>query len=252
LRSSVLISVLAACHFTPGNKPSNDAAADVAPGDVTLVASDVMVDAKPAMPIPIIAVQSNSASMGNTTSNAVAFTDAQRLGDLNVVVVSWASNAPLATLTDVAGNTYVSLGLLENSNVSQHVYYAENIHAALAGTNIVTVTFASTSFGSTLRISEYSGIATSISLDTKVSSAGTSSTAAATITTTHAHDLIYAAETSNHNATATGVMFTQRLIEAGDVSQDREVAMLGTYQPTAAIDQSATWLMLVAAFKGAQ
>ena len=78
------------------------------------------------------------------TSVAVTYTKAQKVNDLNVVVVGWNdSTAQISSVADAAGNTYsLAVGpTVQTGTATQAIYYAENIVSAAANANTVTVTF---------------------------------------------------------------------------------------------------------------
>src|ERR1700730_779352 len=76
------------------------------------------------------------------TTVTVAYSAAQRAGDLNVVIVGWNDTTNvISSVTDkLNGNAYLlAMGPTKQStSLSQAIYYAKNI---VAGSNTVTVTF---------------------------------------------------------------------------------------------------------------
>ena len=75
------------------------------------------------------------------------------------------------------------------------IYYAQNIAAAAAGANTVTVTFNTTVKYPDVRIVEYSGISTSGPLDVAVGASGTgTSVSSGSVTTSNANDLLVGAD----------------------------------------------------------
>ena len=75
---------------------------------------------------------------------AVTYTTAQTAGDLNVVAIGWSdSTSTVSSVTDSKNNIYlVAAGpTTKSGNSTQVIYYAQNIAAAAAGANTVTVTF---------------------------------------------------------------------------------------------------------------
>jgi len=74
----------------------------------------------------------------------VTYTAAQLAGDLNVVVGGWNdSTATVSSVVDSEGDAYIrAVGpTVVAGALSQSIYYANDIVAAAAGTNTVTVTF---------------------------------------------------------------------------------------------------------------
>src|SRR5262249_54638772 len=79
----------------------------------------------------------------------LAYSAAERVGDLNVVVVGWNdASTTITSVTDTKGNVYalavgptVQPGPSGGGGLSQAIYYAKNIVAAAANGNSVTVKF---------------------------------------------------------------------------------------------------------------
>jgi fibronectin type 3 domain-containing protein len=204
-------------------------------------------------------VQSNYATpQANETNTTVPFTSAQTAGDLNVVVVGWASSASTITsVTDKSGNSYtLAVGpTLVSGYVYQSIYYAKNIKAAAAGANAVTVNFSPAALGPDIRILEYSGADPTNPVDVTAAStgsSGTSSTSAAT--TTNATDLIFGANMVWTYTAGPGNGFTERMITSpdGDIAEDRTVTSAGSYSAAATLSSSGPWVMQMVAFRTPQ
>ncbi len=92
-------------------------------------------------------VQSNSTvPQTPQTKVTLAYSAAQSAGNFNVVIVGWNdASAQVSSLTDSKGNLYhLAVGptvLTGSAPLSQAIYYAKNISAAIAGANTVTVNF---------------------------------------------------------------------------------------------------------------
>jgi chitodextrinase len=224
---------------------------------ITLLALLMLLGQGQAALATIAYVQSNSTSPNNPslTSLSTTFTAAQGAGDLNVVAVAWGTNASISSLTDTAGNTYT---LAVQSTVSglgmNAIYYAQNIVAAAAGANTVTVTFSAAVGDPDIRVAEYSGISTTSPLDVTVAATGSGTlTNSGPVTTTNANDLLVGANLVGSTTTGPGTGFTQRVIsgEDGDILEDEIVSAVGSYSATAPISPSGTWIMQMAAFKAA-
>ena len=129
-----------------------------------LAASASLVLAASAMATTPNFVQGNFAAPTTPqTKVTVPFTAAQRVGDLNVVVVGWGdATSHVHSITDSKGNQYyLTVGptvLTGSAPLSQALYFAKNIPAALAGANSLTVTFDAAAASPGVRILEYSGI----------------------------------------------------------------------------------------------
>jgi len=91
--------------------------------------------------VPIAFVQGNSADPQTAqTTVTVAYTLAQKVGDLNVVVVGWNdSTASVSSVKDSQGNVYALAAgpVVQTGIAKQAIYYAKNIVAAAAGANTV-------------------------------------------------------------------------------------------------------------------
>ena len=189
------------------------------------------------------------------TTVSVTFTAAQTAGDLNVVVVGWNdSTAAVSAVTDSKGNTYTrAVGPTVQSGIaSQSIYYAKNIAAAVAGTNTVTVTFASAATYPDVRILEYSGADPNNPVDVTAANSGSSATSSSgSATTTNATDLIFGANLVQTGTTGPGSGFTRRLLTSpdGDIAEDQTVTATGIYSATAPVSPSGQWIMQMVAFR---
>ncbi|OLC92743.1 MAG: hypothetical protein AUH86_18145 [Acidobacteria bacterium 13_1_40CM_4_58_4] len=146
-----------------------------------------------AAPANIKLVQHTSVDAGTTTSGSLAFASPNVGGNwIAVSIRGGLSNAQVFTVTDSNGNTYRQAAQIgfTSSQVTLAIYYAENIKS---GANTVTVT---QSVSGPLRIAilEYSGVATSNSLDvTAVATATSTSANSGNATTTANGDLLLGA-----------------------------------------------------------
>ena len=189
------------------------------------------------------------------TTVQVTYAAAQGLGNLNVVIVGWSdTTAQVSSVTDSEGNAYqLAVGPTQlAAALSQSVYYAKNISAAAAGTNTVTVRFASAAHYPDIRILEYSGIDPLSPVDVVVSSTGNSATTSSGyITTKNASDLLLAADTVQTETAGAGGGFTQRLLTGldGDIAEDRVVTATGAYSAAAPLSSPGEWIMQMVAFK---
>jgi hypothetical protein len=188
------------------------------------------------------------------TSVSVAFTSAQAVGDLNVVVVGWNdSTATVTGVTDGSGNAYtLAVGPTVVSGLaSQSIYYAKNILAAGAGANAVTVTFSAPAKFPDIRVLEYNGANPTNPVDVTASASGTSTNSnSGSVNTTNPADLIFGANLVQTTTSGAGSGFTRRLltIPDGDIAEDRMVTATGTYSATAPLS-SGPWIMQMVAFR---
>lgn len=208
-------------------------------------------------PAPLAYVQVNAATPPTPqTLVSVAYANAQVTGDTNILVVGW-SNATsnVTSITDSAGNVYqLAVPTVRGTGVSQAIYYAKNIKSAAAGTNTVTVTFNTATPYVDLRALEYSGLDLVNPFDAGASASGTSNSAnSGAVTTTTAHELIFAAGTTIGEFSGAGSGFTTRIITIpdADIAEDRFVTTTGSYGATASLGGSAAWVMQVATFRAA-
>lgn len=204
---------------------------------------------------PLAFVQVNAATpQTNQTQVAVTYSAVQTVGDLNILVVGWNNTTSNVTsVTDSAGNVYqLAVPTARGSGISQAIYYAKNIKSAPAGTNTVTVTFSASTQFVDLRALEYSGLDLANPFDVGTSASGTGTTAnSGAVTTTTAHELVFAAGMTTGAFNNAGSGFTTRIITSpdADIAEDRFVTAAGSYSGTASLAGSAAWVMQVATFK---
>jgi hypothetical protein len=169
------------------------------------------------------------------------------------VIVGWNdTTAQVSSVTDSKGNLYqLAVGPTQlNGALSQSIYYAKNISAAAAGTNTVTVSFASAAHYPDIRILEYSGIDPLSPVDVVVSSTGNSTTTSTdSVTTRNASDLLIGANTVQTITNGAGGGFTQRLLTSpdGDIAEDRVVTATGSYSAAAPLNSTGLWIMQMVA-----
>ncbi len=138
-----------------------------------------------------------STPQSSQTTVSVAYSNAQTVGDLNVIVVGWNdTTATVSSVQDSKGNVYTrAVGpTLVSGYLSQSIYYAKNIVAAAAGSNTVTVTFSAAAYAADIRITEYSGADPNNPVDVTAANSGTTaSSSSGSATTTNPTDLIFGA-----------------------------------------------------------
>ena len=202
-------------------------------------------------------VQSSSATPSSPQpSVTVAFAAAQQQGDLNVVAVGWFdTTTAITSVTDTKGNAYsLAVGPTALSGIgSQSIFYAKNIAGAAANANSVKVTFSAAAPFPDVRILEYSGVDPVNPVDVVhvgSGSGGTSDSGAAT--TTNANDLLFGANYVFTSTTGAGPGFTNRVFTPdGDIAEDKIVTTTGSYNATAALSGSGSWIMQIVAFRAA-
>ena len=191
-------------------------------------------------PVPITFVQVNAATpQTNQTAVPVTYTGAQTAGDTNILAIGWNNTTSTVTsVVDSAGNTYrLAVPKASGNGVSQAIWYANNIKAATAGANTVTVTFSASTPFVDIRALEYSGLDPVNPFDVGASASGNSTSAnSGTVTTTAANELIFGAGITGGVFSAAGPGFTSRIITTdGDIAQDRIVTTAGSYSATATL-----------------
>jgi hypothetical protein len=226
--------------------------------NLSTTSAGVGVTVSGAGPAHIAFVQVSSATPQTSQSTvAVTFSAPQVAGDLNVVVVAWSDSTSLVnSVTDSKGNNYIravgptALVGLE----SQSIYYAANIAPAIANTNTVTVKFSAAVPFADIRILEYSGLDTMNPLDVSAAGFGSNTTSnSGTATTTSANDLIFGANYVTSSTSSAGTGFTSRVITTpdGDIAEDKIVTTTGSYNATANLQSSGSWIMQMVAFRAA-
>ena len=211
-------------------------------------------DAQP----PIAFVQSNAAVPQSPQSTVtVPFTAAQTAGNLNVVVVGWNdTQAHVSSVTDSKGNAYaLAVGPTVAAGFgSQSIFFARNIQAAAAGADLVTVAFDAPANYADVRIAEYQGLDNVNPVDVVAAAQGSSATAnSGSVATTNASDLLVGANLVSTFTSGPGTSYTSRRITSpdGDILEDRTVIAVGSYNATATLGSSGSWIMQMVAFRAA-
>ncbi len=197
-------------------------------------------------------VQGNSASQTSTNSISTYFpSQLETVGDLNIVVIACydSTACQITSVNDTNGNTYgLAVGPTTfasgTTTLLQAIYYA-NV-SSTANVNFVTVSFKKATGKAELRIAEYSGLG---SVDVSVANAASipftggsipTPASSGSATTTNAHDLLVAADTTNVVTTGAGAHFTARIITSNsNLLEDEEVTATGTYSATAPLQPPA-------------
>jgi hypothetical protein len=197
----------------------------------------------------------SSTRSGTFTTARVRYVSAQLVGDLNVVVVGWrdSSGAGVSSITDSVGNVYqLAASPLAAAGVgTQAVYYASNIGASTAGSNLVTVTFTAPVTLFDVRIAEFAGIEPANVVDATAGASGSGTLAdTSNATTTYAHDLLLGAFLGESPIVSVGAGFTGRLATAiGSLVADETIAATGSYHATALLSVPGAWIAQLVAFK---
>jgi hypothetical protein len=204
----------------------------------------------------IALVQHANLDAGTSTSGSLAFPSANSFGNwIAVIVRAGTTTAEVFTITDTNGNTYQQAYqfAISPSTVVLAMYYAENIKG---GPNTVMI---SDTVSGPLRfaISEYSGIATSNSLDAvPVTAQGTSAVPnSGTLTTGANGDLLFGAFiTPNGDGLTPGSGYTiedsvPAQPSAKLVTEDQIQPQAGPASASASLTPSDNWGAALAAFR---
>jgi hypothetical protein len=180
----------------------------------------------------------------------------------NFVAITWSSTdfTPPTVTHSQAGTVQVAVAEAGNGGDGISIRYIENIVGGASHT--ITLTTAAGQF-STLNATEYSGVATTSSIDKTAQGTGSSTSllSAATATTTQADELLIGVGTINSGTNSTWTATQSGTIRGqitdasvGSISQlwDRIVSATGTYQSGVNWSgASNAWIMQIATFKAA-
>lgn len=210
----------------------------------------------------IVRVQSTSAvSAGAATSLALTLGAAPTNGNFLVAVITTTgTTANRVSSISQTGATWVKSHEVLN-NMSLEIWYAENVSGAATG---ITINYAA-SVTSSAVVVEYSGIATSSSIDQTASNSGTypgTADSGTTATTSQANELWFAGLADNQaigvSWNAPSNSFTE-IVESNNigievVAEERIVSSTGTANTAAAhsiAPLSGDWCGIIATFKEA-
>src|SRR5438094_2281593 len=205
----------------------------------------------------IVLVQHIGKDAGTTTTSTLAFASPSTAGNfISVAIRGGLSNAQVFSVSDSNANTYKKAAQIgfTGSAVTSAIYYAENIKA---GANTITVTMA-VSGPLRFAISEYSGVATSSSLDAVATGTNTSTAAGSgNLTTTVNGDVLLATVATADSETFTaGTGYTVRDVvpappNAKMITADQVQTAAGTTSASATLSTSSAWGAVLASFKPA-
>jgi len=225
-----------------------------------------------ALAAPITYVQGHyETSLLPRAKMTVVYTEPQKGGDLNVVIVGWRDKdfpVRVAIVTDSKGNHFenfagyaAAVGPIEFDDgalaLSESIYFCQNIVSALPRANTVTVTFTGAASAPDVRILEYSGItSTTFPLFEASAQGGVSAwSRSGNLTIPSVPVLLVAANMAGPPTTGPTSGFTSRLLTKpyGDIAEDRVVTAFTSnnrFNAGATLSASGPWLMLMAIFKG--
>jgi len=203
---------------------------------------------------PIARIQNAGKDAGTTASTTLAFPSTNTAGNLIAVVVRAGGINQVFTVTDTSGNLYrkaVQFNVTLD-NVTLAVFYAENING---GANTVQV---SSGQSGTLRLGilEYSGAATTNSLDVTAASQGTSAapTSGNATTTANGDLLIGVFSTADPTTVTPGTGFTLCSAVPANPNaklavEDRVQSAAGSAAAAASLGATTDWGSVFAAFR---
>lgn len=216
--------------------------------------ADAIVDASVAMNdagVPAITRVQRATVFWNNTGALMTLTYpfAQQAHDLNLVVVGWLNTHTVSDIHDDAGNAYTAAGQVDYNGMHQKFYFACDISGL--GQNTVHVAL-DTSAQVDLRIVEYSGIRTTGCEDKIASKSGsTTNDDSGSVTTTFAHELLFATTFSIGGPSVGDSSFTDIYFDSWpNVLETKEVFATGTYHATATQNNTNDWVMQIVTFKG--
>src|SRR5450631_2372705 len=196
-------------------------------------------------------VQEKDTQVTAATTSRASFSSATTAGNLIVAYLIW-DNTGTASVSDSLGNTFASAGAptrWSSGKYSAQIFYAISLRS---GSDTVTATFATkvVSFG-IIYAHEYSGISQTAPLDVSIAAVGTTgSLNSGSATTTNATDLLFGGAVSATVVTNPGTSYTARSKAQGNMTEDRVVTAVGSYNATAS-NSSGAWAIQMAAFRGA-
>ena len=201
-------------------------------------------------------VQSVAGGAAGSTAQSLGYTSANTAGNLLTVMMRIPTSTSLSTITDSAGNTWLTAAAAGNTNVTEatahRIWW---VPSAIGSTNTVTAHIgdaATNRIG--LAIAEYSGCTTGTPADGVVNSTGTSSQAlTATVTTAESSEaFVYGVTKQNIQVPSTENGFDNLInTDNGRLSYcDRMVtASASTYLGRMGFDASHAWGSVFVTFR---
>lgn len=195
-----------------------------------------------------------TALKGAAASNTVIgnWASAQNAGDVNVCYGLWNdATTTVSSIVDTKSNTYTQFGASPKTitGLTLVAYHADNILAATAGANTVTMTLSASPSIAKLNCVEYAGAIAS-PFDTSAGATGTSTAVnSGTLTTAGANEQLIGADNVAGTITAISPNFTQRILVAGNDVEDRLATTVGVYGFTPTQSPSGNWAAIIAALK---
>ena len=194
-------------------------------------------------------VQQNYATpQSNLSSVSVSHESAQIVGNTNIFAIGIddATYTIISSVTDLQGSVYtVAVPLFRGSGLSQAIYYASNIKA---GANTVKVVLNDATPYVDVRITQYSGLASSSGFVAGSSVEGTGNLATTPNIGAYANNLLFAVGMTLSGFTGAGSGYTKRVITNPklDIGENRVASSHGSYNAAAPINNASHILQVAA------
>lgn len=192
-----------------------------------------------AVPLALIQTASNCSTATSSTIKCT-MASAQLAGDLVVCAGAWPNaTTTVSSMADISGNTWTQIPTISPqtaTGLTQVAYYAANIAAATAGTNIITMTLSTNVAARDMRCMEEAGIVSANPVDvSNFVKANSGAITADSITPSQNNDWITGFATTLDAITATSAGYVQEiknnsLDEAADIQGGTTSAT--AYTPT--------------------
>lgn len=204
--------------------------------------------AAPTATAPVQQIQTINGGTPGTNSITGNFSQAQTLGNTNIVWILTNSAASVSSITDTLGNTYTlaACGGGTNPQANLFLYYSLSIAAAGAGANTITVALSAAPTYRVILASEYSGL---LAFDAchGANGSGTALDSGA-FTTTVGNDLLIGGDNVAHGISVVSSGWTQEISNSGNDVEDQKNVAAAAYHflPTQA--PTGTWQAIGAGF----
>jgi hypothetical protein len=192
------------------------------------------------------------------TSVSLGYATDFAAGDFLWCAVAWNPSTVTATVSDSRNGAWTAVGSPQTgagalANYRLQMFYREN-SAAAAGNRTVTATFSASANPRGIVIAEFSGVATSASLDTSAyQSVNSNGITAPSITTTNANDVLIAAALAGVGIVSpyVGGGYTALATQWGSnhAAEYQVVSAAGAYTPNFVESQTQDNVVGIAAFK---
>ena len=201
-------------------------------------------------------VQHTGVDAGNADRASLPFASANTAGNWIGVAIRAGNVGQVLSVTDSRGNVYRKAVQLDETTdrTSLALYYAENV---AGGSNTVTVTKSISGGSLRLSVVEYSGVASSGSLDTVAAARGsTASPSSGPASATVPGELVLGLITTANSSTPTagsGFTIQERVPTSGPklIVEDKVQSAAGSATASLSLSSSDNWGALVATFRPA-